>query len=99
MPKSKADDAVQVGQRNLVDARANGALVGFTEQYINRLAAAGKIPWHGVRNGARVYRRFDKLEVLDALKHGVECLPPAVSFLGQSKSGPNLDQIRMLAMR
>lgn len=71
MPKSKASNVIQVGQRNLVDAKAMGALIGFTAQYINRLAAAGKIPWHGVRNGAKVYRRYDPLEVLEALKHEV----------------------------
>ena len=48
-----------------------GALIGFTAQYVNRLAAAGKIPWHGVRNGAKVYRRYDQAEVLDALRHDV----------------------------
>jgi hypothetical protein len=72
MPKSKASNVVQIGQRNLVDAKALGALIGFTAQYVNRLAAAGKIPWHGVRNGAKVYRRYDPLQVLHELKHGVE---------------------------
>ena len=77
MPKSKANNAIQIGQRNLVDAKAMGALIGFTAQYVNRMAAAGKIPWHGVRNGAKVYRRYDPLEVLDALKHGVEVFDAA----------------------
>src|ERR1035437_9936957 len=72
MPKSKANNVVQIGQRNLIDAEAMGALLGFTAQYVNRIAAAGKIPWHGVRNGAKVHRRFDALEVLGALKHGLD---------------------------
>lgn len=72
LPKSKAINVVQIGQRNLIDAEAMGALLGFTAQYVNRIAAAGKIPWHGVRNGAKVYRRFDALEVLGALKHGLD---------------------------
>jgi len=72
MPKSKASNVVQIGQRNFFDAKAMGALIGFTAQYVNRMAAAGKIPWHGVRNGAKVYRRYDPQEVLDELKHGVE---------------------------
>jgi hypothetical protein len=72
MPKSKASNVIQIGQRNLVDASAMGALIGFTAQYVNRLAAAGKIPWHGVRNGAKVYRRYDPLEVLHVLKHSVD---------------------------
>jgi hypothetical protein len=72
MPKSKANNVIQIGQRNLVDAEAMGGLIGFTPQYVNRLAAAGKIPWHGVRNGAKVYRRYDPDEVLEELKHGVE---------------------------
>jgi hypothetical protein len=62
----------QVGQRNLVDAKAMGVLIGFTAQYVNRMAAASKIPWHSVRNGVKVYRRYDPQEVLDQLKHGVE---------------------------
>ena len=71
MPKRKVSNLVQDGKRNLVDARAMGESIGFTAQYLNRLAAAGKIPWHGVRNGAKVYRRYDELEVLDALRHDV----------------------------
>jgi hypothetical protein len=54
MPKSKANNVIQIGQRSLVDAEAMGEMIGFTAQYISRLAAAGKIPWHGVRNGAKV---------------------------------------------
>ena len=76
MPKSKASNVVQIGQRNLIDAEAMGALIGFTAQYVNRLAAAGKITWHGMRNGAKVYRRYDPLEVLDELKHRVEEFEP-----------------------
>jgi hypothetical protein len=72
MPKSKANNVIEAGQRNLVDAKAMGEQIGFTAQYVNRLAAAGKIPWHGVRNGAKVYRRYDPLKVLDALNHGLE---------------------------
>jgi len=47
-------------------------LFGFTPQYVDRLAAAGKIPWHGVRNGAKVYRRYDPQQVIEKLKHDVE---------------------------
>ena len=72
MPKGKASNLVQPGQQKLVDAKAMGGLIGFTAQYVNRLAAAGKITWHGVRNGAKVYRRYDPVEVLHELKHGVE---------------------------
>jgi hypothetical protein len=71
MPKSKVSTVVQVGQTNLVDAGAMGAIAGFTGQYMNRMAAAGKVPWHGVKNGVRVYRRFSPSEVLAALAHGV----------------------------
>ena len=70
MPKSKPSNVVQIDQRNLVDAEAMGALIGFTAQYVNRMAAAGRISWHGVRNGAKVYRRYDPLQVLDELRHG-----------------------------
>jgi hypothetical protein len=79
MPRSTAFSDIPIGQRKLVDAKSIGMLIGFTAQYVNRLAAAGKIPWHGVRNGAKVYRRFDRREVLDALKHDVgvsDCPPP-----------------------
>jgi hypothetical protein len=72
MPRSKASTAVQIGQQNLIDAKAMGALIGFTAQYVNRMAAAGKISWHGVRNGAKVYRRYNPQEVLDELKHGTK---------------------------
>ena len=72
MPKSKAKNVIQIGQRSLVDSKTMGALIAFTAQYVNRMASAGKISWHGVRNGAKVYRRYDPVEVLDELKHGVE---------------------------
>ena len=68
MAKSKASNVVQIGQRNPIDTMAMGALIGFTAQYVNRLAAAGMITWHG---GAKVYRRYDPLEVLDELQHRV----------------------------
>lgn len=73
MPKSKASSVVQIGTQKLFDATAMGDLIGFTGQYVNRLAAAGKIPWHGVRNGAKVYRRYDLQEV----KHDVGVVDPA----------------------
>jgi hypothetical protein len=72
MPKSKASNVIQIGLQNLVDAKTMGSVAGFTEQYINRMAAKGKISWHGVRNGVKVYRRYDPLQVLHELKHGVE---------------------------
>jgi hypothetical protein len=71
MPKSKAA-GVMINQVPLVDAEAMGGVVGHTAQYVNRLANEGKIPWHGVRNGVKVYRRFDVTAVLAALSHGVE---------------------------
>ena len=58
VPKSKASSVVQIGQRNLVDAKAMGALIGFTAQYVNRLAAAGKITWHGVDQTQRSGFRY-----------------------------------------
>ena len=79
MPKSKANNVIQIGQSNLIDAKAMGESIGFTAQYINRLAAAGKIPWHRVRNGAKVYRRYDQLKVLDALKHEIGMSDSAAS--------------------
>jgi hypothetical protein len=79
MRKSKASKTVQIGQQNLVDAEAMGGLIGFTAQYVDRLAAAGKITWHGERNGAKVYRRYNPLEVLHELRHGI----------GVSGSSPN----------
>lgn len=89
MPKSKASDVVQIGHQNLVDAEAIGALIGFTPQYVNRLAAAGKIPWHGVRNGAKVYRRYDPLQVLHELKHDVEASGSAESSKPVAQTGRN----------
>jgi hypothetical protein len=56
-------------REQLVDAKAMGSRLGFTGEYINRMAAAGKIPWHGLRNGAKVYRRFNPAEVMAALAH------------------------------
>jgi hypothetical protein len=44
----------------------------FPNAHVNRLAAAGKITWRGVRCGAKVYRRYDPREVLDELKHAVK---------------------------
>ena len=67
MPKSKASTVIQVGGRKLVDAGVMGEQVGFTSKWVNAMANAGKIPWHGVRNGVKVYRRFDPAEVLAAL--------------------------------
>jgi hypothetical protein len=72
MPKNKVNPVVQIGQKNLTDAQTLGRQFGYTAKYMNQLARAGKIPWHGVRNGVKVYRRFDPEEVLAALAHGVE---------------------------
>ena len=73
MPRSKVitNEAIQIGDGTLVDAKAIGRQYGFTDKYISRLAAVGIIPWHGVRNGAKVYRRYDPTEVKAALAHGV----------------------------
>ena len=86
MPKSKGSTVVQIGQTNLVDADAMGAIAGFTGQYMNRMAAAGKVPWHGVKNGVRVYRRFSPPEVLAALAHGVGAVEENGSAFGGKKS-------------
>ena len=74
MPKSKAANnvVVQIGQSSLVDAAFMGKQVGFTGKYVSQLARAGKIPWVGVCNGVKVYRRYDVEAVLAALAHGVE---------------------------
>ena len=72
MPKSKANNTIQIGQKNLIDASAMAAIVGYTAQFVNRAAAQGLIPWHGIRNGKKIYRRFDPEAVLAALAHGVD---------------------------
>ena len=51
----------------LVDARSVAEHFGFSVQYINRLAREGRIPWRGIRNGAKVHRRFDLGEIRAAL--------------------------------
>jgi hypothetical protein len=71
MARKNACSVIQINSTSLVDAEAIGKLVGFTSKWVNAQAAAGRIPWHGVRNGVKVYRRFDPAEVLDALAHGV----------------------------
>jgi hypothetical protein len=73
MPRSRASDVVQqVGHRRLVDAEAVAEYFGFTGKWVNAMARAEKIPWHGVRNGVKVYRRFDLDEVIVALAHSVD---------------------------
>ncbi len=74
MPKSKVGIAVQVGQKRLVDADAVGEFYGFTGKWVSEQAAAGNIPWHGIRNGAKVFRRFDLEEVRTALSHPVAAI-------------------------
>ena len=59
-------------REQLVDAKTIGAQLGFTADYITRMAKAGKIPWLGIRNGARVYRRFNLAAVKAVLTHDVE---------------------------
>ena len=70
MPKNKV--VIQAGRRNLVDAEAMGQQAGYSSVYINRLADAGVIPWHGFRNGVKIYRRYNPEEVLAALAHPVK---------------------------
>jgi hypothetical protein len=74
MPKSKATNniVVEIGQTRLVDAEAIGAHIGFTPKWVSEQAREGRIPWHGIRNGTKVYRRFNLEEVLAALAHDVE---------------------------
>lgn len=72
MPKSKACGVIEVGQGSLVDARTIGGHIGFTSKWVNSMAEAGKLPWVGVKNGAKVYRRFSIDAVMAALAHGVE---------------------------
>ncbi len=72
MPKSKASSVVQVGPRSLVDAGAMGELIGFTSKWVSAMAREGRIPWVGIRNGCKIYRRYDPVEVMAALAHGVE---------------------------
>jgi hypothetical protein len=72
MPRKNACNVIQIGNTNLVDATAMAALIGFSSKWVREMAMAGKIPWHGIRNGAKVYRRFDPDEVKAALAHGVE---------------------------
>jgi hypothetical protein len=77
MAKSKANNVlVEIGQKSLVDAEAMGAKIKFTPKYINQLARANLIPWVGVRNGVKVYRRFDPEAVMAALSHEVGAPPP-----------------------
>lgn len=70
MAKIKVN-AIQIGDGTLVDNKVVGRHYGYHCKYIDRLAAAGVIPWHGVRNGVKVYRRYDLAEVRAALAHGV----------------------------
>jgi hypothetical protein len=72
MPKSKANIVSINAHDELVDAKEIGARLGFTADYINRMANAGKVPWVGFKNGARVFRRFNPAAVIEALTHDVE---------------------------
>jgi len=72
MPKCKAAVIPINARESLVGAVEIAKMFGFTTQYINRMAAAGKIPWHGIRNGSKVYRRFDVEAVKVALGHEVK---------------------------
>jgi hypothetical protein len=78
MPKSKVSVIPINTREELVDAKTMGAQLGFTGEYVNRMAAAGKIPWRGIRNGAKVYRRYNPADVMAALAHDVEepVVPP-----------------------
>jgi hypothetical protein len=72
MANSKPSSPVQIGQRLLVDANTMGAQIGFTGQYLNRMADQGKVPWVGIKNGKKIHRRFDPAQVIAALAHGTE---------------------------
>jgi hypothetical protein len=72
MPKSKASNLIPDGQASLVDADAMGAIAGYSGQYINRMAKQGRVPWIGIKNGTKTYRRYSVATVLQALSHGVE---------------------------
>jgi hypothetical protein len=69
MPKSKLNPAIRIDEKSLVDAVVMATLLGFSPQYVGRLADRGAIPWHGVCNGVRTYRRYNPEEVMAALRH------------------------------
>jgi hypothetical protein len=74
MPKIKLV-AMPAPDEKPVDAKTIGEHFGFTDKYINRLAAAGLIPFLGKHlGGKRVYRRFYISAVEAALAHDVK--PP-----------------------
>jgi hypothetical protein len=86
MPKSKASNSViLIGRGNLVDAQTMGRQIGFTSKWINRMAAQGRIPWTGIRSGVKTYRRYDPVEVMAALAHGVESSDASGFASGEKK--------------
>lgn len=71
MPKSKLIVIPKNEEEKPVDAKVIGEFYGWTPKHIHFLARQGAIPWHGVKFGAKVYRRFYLSEVKAALAHGV----------------------------
>jgi hypothetical protein len=67
----KVKGPIRFGSKMLYDAQGVAEYFGWSANYVNQLAAKGKIPWHGIEGGMRVYRRFDLEEVKVALAHGV----------------------------
>jgi hypothetical protein len=55
----------------LVDAKAIAVDTGYSVQYIRKAAATKKIPSYGIKNGGRIFRRFIKTEVREALRENV----------------------------
>jgi hypothetical protein len=64
---TKDDSGKNIVTDRLVDARTVAEYFGFSVQYINRLARGGVIPYHGLRNGVGIHRRFDLAAVRAAL--------------------------------
>jgi hypothetical protein len=86
MPKRKVNGILIDTHEELVDATTMGVQLGFTGAYISRMAAAGKIPWHGICNGAKVYRRFNPYEVKAALAHPVQEIEKAKTSAGSTRN-------------
>jgi hypothetical protein len=76
----------------LVDAKEMGARMGFTGAYISRMAQLGRIPWVGLRNGARVYRRFNPATVRAALAHET-AEPEAPKPVGGTGAGQGISRV------
>ena len=60
---------VPIDAKTYVDAKAIAAIYKRTPQWVNKLARAGKIRWHGVMSGVRNCRLYDPEEVREDLAH------------------------------